>query len=154
MTPTNHTMTRFLLPAIAGLGCTIVALTAVHAIAAMANIRPHIGDIVSFTAAGNQPVEDGTRLIVHRPHQLGCVLDLGILRRSGGSFVVESQAAETLGNFRVHWAGERTSADTANCGPSTDLILDGQELDILALSAGGYGAGTKRLPMLVDRSGV
>jgi hypothetical protein len=33
-----------------------------------------------------------------------------------------------------------------------DLVLDGQELDILALSAGGYGAGPKTLPMLVSRS--
>jgi hypothetical protein len=148
----NDNTARFLFPAIAGLGCIIVALTAVHAIAAMAHIRPHIGDIVAFTASVDTPTEDGTRLIVHRPNQFGCILDLSVLRQSGGSLVVESQVADTSGSFRVHWAGQRTSADTANCGTHADLVLDGQELDILALSAGGYGAGPKTLPMLVSRS--
>ncbi len=154
MTPTNDTMARFLLPAIVGLGCVIVALSAVHAITAMAHIRPHIGDIVAFAPSTDQPDEDTTRLIVHRPDQFGCILDLNIMRRSGGSMVVESEVAEMPGSFRVHWAGEQTSADTANCGIDTDLILARQELDVLALGAGGYGAGSKRLPAFVDRSGI
>jgi hypothetical protein len=152
MTPTNDITARFLLPAIAGLGCIIVGLTAVHAIAAMAHIRPHIGDIVAFTPSADQLTEDGTRLIVRRSSQFGCILDLSVMRQSGGSLVVESQITEKAGSFRVHWAGQRTSADTANCGTNADLILDGQELDILAISAGGYGAGPKTLPLMVDRS--
>ena len=49
LTPAKNTMARFLLPAIAGLGCVLIALYAVNAIAAIAAIRPQIGDIVAFT---------------------------------------------------------------------------------------------------------
>jgi hypothetical protein len=135
----NDMIVGILIPAIAGLGGTLLALTAVHAIAAMTHMTPHIGDIVSFVRQTGEPVGDGVRLIVHRSSQVGCILDLGILRRSGGSLIVESQVTEVAGDFRVHWAGERTSADSGNCGNSADLILDRRELDILALGAGGYG---------------
>jgi hypothetical protein len=156
MPPTHDKMARFLLPAIAALVCFVVALSAVNAIAAMAHINPHIGDIVSFAPSdgapsADQPVEPAVRLIVHRPNQFGCILDLNVLRRSGGSVVVESQVTEAVGSFRVHWAGTRTSADNANCGTDTDLILDGQELNILAVGAGGYGAGPKHLPPFAGR---
>jgi hypothetical protein len=155
MTPTNDTTARILFPVIAGLGCVLLTMSAVNAIATMAHLRPHIGDIVSFTASDEQTVEEYTRLTVHRPDQFGCVLDLSVLHRAGGSLMIESQVAAATSSFRVHWAGERTSADNANCGAQADLILDGQELDILALSAGGYGAGTKHLPALVSQgSGV
>jgi hypothetical protein len=154
MTPTKNIMARFLLPAIVILGCVLIALSAVNAIAAMAHIKPHIGDIVAFTPSTDPQDEDGTRLIVHRSTQFGCILDLSVLRRSGGSLVVESQVTEAGDSFRVHWAGERTSADNANCGRSADLVLDAQELDILALNAGGYGTGPKRLPAFINRSGV
>ena len=153
MRPTHDTMVRYLLPVVAGAGCMVVALSAVNAIAAMAQIRPHIGDIVSFTPSGDSSAGDGTRLMVHRLDQFGCVLDLNVLRHSGGSLVVEGQLTEATGSFRVHWAGERTSTDTANCGGDADLILDGQELDILALSAGGYGAVQKRLPAIINTGG-
>jgi hypothetical protein len=54
----------------------------------------------------------------------------------------------------VHWAGERTAADTGNCGNNADLILDERELDILALGAGGYGAERTRLPVAVMETGI
>ncbi len=119
----------------------------------MAHVRPHVGDIVSFAPSTDQQTGESIRLIVHRSGQFGCVLDLAVLRRSGGSLVVESQVAEA-GSFRVHWAGERTSSDTANCGPDADLILDGQEMDLLAAGAGGYGAEPKRLPTFTNQGGV
>jgi hypothetical protein len=146
----NDIMPRILLPAIAGLGSALLALTAVHAIAAMTTMTPHVGDIVSFIPSANQRIEDGVRLIAHRPDQFGCVLDLGILRQTGGSLIVESEVDKAIGSFRVHWAGERTTADTGNCGSSADLILDRLELDILALGAGGYGAERKLLPIAIE----
>jgi hypothetical protein len=151
---TNDTMARILFPAIIGAGCMVVALTAMNAIAAMTNLTPNVGDIVAFAVTSNQPTEDATRLIVRRPDRYGCVLDLGVLHRSGGSLIVESQVTEAAGSFRVHWAGGRTSADAANCGDQADLVLDGRELDMLAFSAGGYGAGQKHLPVFINASGV
>lgn len=141
----NDTTIRILLPAAMALGFAVLASTAVSAIAAM-HLSPRIGDIVTFTPSQVQPIEDGNRLIVHRPDQFGCVLDLGTLNQSGGSLVVESEIAGSAGSFRVHWAGERTSTDTANCGEDADLILDRQALDLLAVSGGGYGADHKHLP--------
>jgi hypothetical protein len=149
----NDIMARILLPAIVGLSSALVALTAVHAIAAMTSMTSRVGDIVSFVPSANQPVEDGVRLIVHRPDQFGCVLDLGILRGSGGSLIVESEVHKAVGSFRVHWAGERTTADTGNCGSSADLILDRRELDILALGAGGYEA-ERRLLLVATENGM
>ncbi len=155
MIPTNDRLARILFPLVAGLGFTLLVLSAASAIAAMVHLRPHIGDIIAFTASVGEPVEASTRLIVHRPDQFGCVLDLGLLRNGGGSLVVESQTAEAIGSFRVHWAGQRTSSDNGNCGAEADLILDGRELDILALNAGGYGAGSKQLPVLLNQgSGI
>ena len=93
-------------------------------------------------------------LIVQRQDQFGCVLDTGVLRQSGGSLVVEGQVIGTAGSFRVHWAGLETSAGAGNCGGDADLILDGRELDVLALHAGGYGSGIKRPPIVVDETGI
>ncbi|HEY1413997.1 MAG TPA: hypothetical protein VGF36_17760 [Rhodopila sp.] len=150
MRPTNDSTARFLLPTIAGLVCLLLVVGAASAIAAMTHAVPRVGDIIAFTPVPNQTIEGSTRLIVHRPGKFGCVLDLGILRRSGGSLVVEGEMTDAAGNFRVHWAGPRTSADTGNCGDHADLVLDGPELDLLALSAGGYGAVQKRMPFLVN----
>jgi hypothetical protein len=149
----NDVMARILLPAVAGLGSALLALTAVKAIAAMTHMAPHIGDIVSFARSTDQPAEDGVRLIVHRPNQVGCTLDLGVLRQTGGSLIVESRITEVAGDFQVHWAGERTSAGTGNCGNNADLILDKRELDILALGAGGYGV-EREVPVVVFENGM
>lgn len=137
---------RILLPVVAGAGCMLTLLGVANAVSELGHATAHVGDIVSFTAIAAQPVGDDTRLIVTRLNQIGCVLDLRILRKSGGSLVVESQINEVPGNFRVHWAGQRTSADAGNCGDSADLVVEGRELDILARAAGGYGAGEKRFP--------
>jgi hypothetical protein len=154
MRPTKDSTARILLPAIIGLACLSLIVGAASAIAAMTHATPRVGDIVAFTPVAGQPVEGSTRLIVNRPNQFGCVLDLGIIRRSGGSLVVESEMTDAAGSFRVHWAGQRTSSDTGNCGDHADLILDGMELDLLALSAGGYGTDQKRMPFLVNANAI
>jgi hypothetical protein len=137
----NKNPVRLLLPVVIGAGCMMAMLSAVGAIAEYAHPTPHLGDIVSFAAFRNEPAGEATRLMVHRENQFDCVLDLNILHQSGGSLVVESQVNEAAQSFRVHWAGERTTADGRNCGDKADLIIDVRDLDVLALSAGGYGLG-------------
>jgi hypothetical protein len=146
----KNILASVLLPAVGGLASTLLSLTAAHAIVQMTYLTNYVGDIVSFVPSSNPPVEDGVRLIVHRRDQFGCILDLDVLRRSGGSLIVEGQVSEAVERYEVHWAGERTAADTGNCGKSADLILDGEQLDILATGAGGYGtAGSQRLSVRV-----
>ena len=76
-------------------------------------------------------------LLAHRPGQFGCVLDLDVLRRSGGSLVVDGKP-EAAGpdTWRLHWAGERTSRDMADCGQEAELILNAADLRMLAAAAG------------------
>ena len=115
------------------------------AISELAHPAAHLGDIIAFTASSGEPAPESARLMVHRQDRFGCVLDLNFLRRSGGSLIVEGQS-DTGKSFRVHWAGKRTTADTASCGEQADLIVDSGDLDRLALAAGGYGAGRKHTP--------
>jgi hypothetical protein len=142
--------TGLLLPAAFAATCLLTAVTAVNAIAELARAMPHVGDIIAFTPTSTAPAAVPTHLIVHRPDQFGCVLDLGVLARSGGSVVVESQTIGQAAGFRVHWAGPRTSADSGDCGSDTDLLIDHHDLDVLALAAGGFGVGIRRVPMIAN----
>lgn len=94
----------------------------------------HVGDIVKFQAEDEAPPDTGPRLLVHRTGQFGCILDLGVVRQSGGSLVVESQSGGQH-EFRLHWAGKRTSADSADCGEDADLIVDSRDIRSIALAA-------------------
>jgi hypothetical protein len=128
------------------LGPAIVAATGVVSVALALNVfirlahtTPHVGDIVAFRPSMIALDNDDTRLLVHRQDQFGCVLDLNVLRRSGGSLILETRLGTETSGFRAHWAGARTSDDPGNCGSDADLILDRLDLDILSMSAGGYG---------------
>ena len=145
MRTTNDKLARSLLPAAIAAVCVLGTVTTVKAITELTHPAVQVGDIIAFTASNGDPATGSTRLIVHRPGQFGCVLDLNTLRRFGGSLIVESQFG-TGKNFRVHWAGQRTAAGTSSCGEQADLIVDAGDLDILAISAGGYGAGRTRTP--------
>jgi hypothetical protein len=118
----------------------LVSAIALNLIVRIVHTTPHVGDIVAFAPSTALPADDGTRLIVHRQDQFGCVLDLNVLRRTGGSLVIENQLDAPPGRFAAHWAGPRTSADAADCGSQADLIVDRLDLEILSMSAGGYGA--------------
>ena len=144
---------RAIAPTIVAAACVLGVLFVVNKIVDLARGTPHVGDILAFVPSTTEPGESGTRLLVHRRNQFGCVLDLNVIRRSGGSLIVETEAGGGAGNFRVHWAGDRTSAGTENCGIDADLIVDRSDLNILALSAGGYGVAPKPMPVLTGDIG-
>ena len=119
-------------------GAVKIAQTAV-------NLGPGVGDIVRFDPQHYMPVEDHTRIDVTRANASGCVLDLDAIHRAGGSFVVEQKyVAGTDAHYRVHWAGWRSADGTDDCGRQADLRLDGTNLDLLAMAAGGWGAGHRQ----------
>ncbi|MDR3530430.1 MAG: hypothetical protein P4L90_07760 [Rhodopila sp.] len=152
MRMTNHKKTWAVLPAVVAAAGALAAAMTLKAMTVMARATPHVGDIIAFAASLDVPIDNGTRLLVHRQDRFGCVLDLNILRHSGGSLVVESQIAGDGRNFRLHWAGERTSADTGNCGGDADLIADHRDLDILAKAAGALDSGKN--DALVSAGGI
>lgn len=87
--------------------------------------------MIAFQAGGSAP--GGRRLMVSTKTGRACQLELGTLRASGGSFIVEGPAAG--GRFVVHWAGLRTSRGAANCGASADIVLDARQLELLGIAA-------------------
>jgi hypothetical protein len=108
---------------------------------------PKVGDIVVF-APGDSRGDDATiRIAAHRPGLAGCVLDIGTLRQTGGSLVVEARVLRPVPGFRIHWAGERTSSAADDCGNSADLFLGKGDLGSLAAAAGGYGLSFDRSAM-------
>ncbi|WP_428535463.1 hypothetical protein [Rhodopila sp.] len=139
---------RAMQPALAATGCLLAVAVAVNAVVALACAAPRVGDIVAFVPSATMASGDGTRLVAHRSGRADCILDLGVLRRSGGSLVVDTQLFGDAGDFRVHWAGPRTSDDPRNCGGDVDLIVGQRELNILALAAGGWGVGEAQMPTI------
>ncbi len=131
----NRRATRALLPAIVAATCAIAASIALSPILGLAHARPHIGDIIGFAPSADLPIDQDIHLLVQRPDQYGCVIDLAIIRQAVGSLVVETESGGGEKHFHLHWAGARTSADTGNCGSDADLIVDQQDLDILVLAA-------------------
>jgi hypothetical protein len=144
MSTGNDKIGRVMGPALFGAVTLLTAAGAVNMVAMLARSGPRVGDIIAFdrqhqTAA----LESEARLLVHRPDQYACVLDLNTMRQGGGSMVVEARMPGETRAFHLHWAGGRTSQDTADCGQTADLILDHRDMDILALAAGGYGVNHK-----------
>ena len=145
---------RAMQPALAATGCLLAAAVAVNAVVALACAAPQVGDIVAFVPSATMASGDDTRLVAHRRGRADCILDVGVLRRSGGSLVVDAQLFGAGEDFRVHWAGPRTSDDPRNCGGDVDLIVGQQELNILALAAGGWGVGGQQMPAINDQLGT
>lgn len=98
---------------------------------------PQIGHIIAFLPSKDSQPASGARLMVHRRDRSDCVLNLDVLRRSGGSLVVESQVPGA--GYSAHWAGARTSDDARDCGTDADLVIRPQYLDVLDTFADGPG---------------
>jgi hypothetical protein len=143
---------RLLRPASIVMACGMVVLVSVNRIMPVFRAAPAVGDMLVF---GKVPTTDADdiRLLVHRRDRFGCVLDLNVLRHSGGSLIIEATTEAGADDFRVHWAGQRTSGDTGNCGGEADLLVDHRDLEMLALAAGGFEAGARRAPIVVSAVG-
>jgi hypothetical protein len=133
----------FALPALYGAIAFGLAVGSVAAMSLVVRSGPAVGDIISFDTSHPAPLQTEVRLLVHRPDQFACILDLNTIRQDGGSLVVEARIPGDTSGFQLHWAGGRTSTDSADCGRNADLIVDHHDVDVLALAAGGYGVGPK-----------
>jgi hypothetical protein len=136
-------MLRLLIPAVVG-GVVAVGAAGAASLASLAQDSAAVGDIIAFVPVANAEPDPDPRIAVHRPDQFGCVLDINTLRQIGGSLVIEAKMAAEGRTFRLHWAGERTTGDSADCGRSADLIVDNRDLNALAMAAGGFGLGRSK----------
>lgn len=141
---------RALLPVLAGTIAAFAAASALSVIVRLGQTTPRVGDIVAFVPSATGPAGEGARLLVQRQDHSGCVLDLNVVRHSGGSLVVETLVDTAAGSFGVHWAGARTSNDPGDCGGDANLIVGRLDLDILSASAAGYLAGAHPGPSLAN----
>ena len=119
-------------------------------------LGPKVGDIVAFDPAESISRDMKARIAAtstgNRPGA-GCVLDVKAMHESGGSLVIESRLPQAERGFRVHWAGRRSSDDSTDCGASADLMLDQDDIEVLALAAGGFGvSATKQAHAMPWRS--
>jgi hypothetical protein len=148
---TRHDNINRLLPAAILTAATLLVATgAMSVITALAISGPRVGDIITFEHSTNASAEaeENVRLSVSRENRPSCVLDLDIITHRGGSMVLEARVPGTSRAFFLHWAGERTSSDADDCGQTADLVVDRRDIDILALTAGGYGVEQKTRPFV------
>lgn len=125
-------------PAVAAAAAIMAAGIAGNAVGGYFTGAPRMGHIISFTPIPPGTIPGTFRLVVRRADADGCVLDTAVMHRVGGSVVVESKAGGDDPGFQVHWAGERTSDDPADCGTDATVIIGGTGLELLATAAGGY----------------
>lgn len=135
----NRKTLAALLPAVAGAGAVIAAGFGGNALGSYINGAPQIGHIIAFDPSSE--TAGGPRIVVGRQDGSTCVLDLGVMRRFGGSLVVETGVLDASGEFLVHWAGRMTSNEVADCGSDAMIKVGRHDLDTLASSAGGYVVG-------------
>jgi hypothetical protein len=74
-----------------------------------------------------------------------CILRPSAMAEGGGSLVVEARRMSRPPIYLVHWVGSRTSDGSGDCGREADLVLSRTDLQKLANTAGGYGAGAKTI---------
>jgi hypothetical protein len=94
--------------------------------------------MVIFKTDVTAPFGSPERLIANRPLEPSCVLDVGMMQKSGGSLVIEERGAISANSYRVHWAGARTSEDATNCGTEADLVLSKSDLSLLFTATGEH----------------
>jgi hypothetical protein len=150
MSTKNDNISRLLPAAIFTTATLLVATGAVSVISTLAISGPAVGDIIAFDPSHDPSgaASENVRLSAARENMASCVLDLDTITHRGGSMVLEARVPGASRAFFLHWAGERTSPDAGDCGGNADLVVDRRDIDILALTAGGYGVEQKTRPFI------
>jgi hypothetical protein len=143
MTPTNERKSSEWRTVIATVALVIVAAMVLAAgLSRLASeLEPQLGDIISFPIA-KVPANSTTIIAVDQASassRRGCVLDVHMMQKFGGSLMIEGTQFEPSRRFRVHWAGVRTSGGRDDCGNSADLFLNSVQVAALVFAAGGTG---------------
>lgn len=110
-------------------------------------LGPKVGDIISFDSLDSMARDMHARVAAMpadgKPG-VACVLDVRDMHDDGGSLIIEARQPGSSFAYRVHWAGKHSSNDAANCGASADLLVNLEDVEILAMAAGGYGVAADK----------
>jgi hypothetical protein len=109
------------------------------------DLGPRVGDIVRFDPRESLSLDDRAPVAAAQVNGAACAFDLDAAHHFGGSLVVEERFV--LGgrtHYRVHWASRGGAG--AGCGRVGDLVMDGTNLELLAMAAGGWGVSHLRSP--------
>ena len=147
-----------------GLGSVLLGIAAI-ALAGMVGtiglihqvgeLGPKVGDIVAFDPLDSISRDMHARLTAMSAggqSGVACVLDVRAMHAGGGSMIIEAREPRTSFGYRVHWAGARSSNDGADCGSSADLLVNLEDIEVLAMAAGGYGVPASKQLGAVWRS--
>jgi hypothetical protein len=127
-----------------GLACMVATIGLLQHVG---ELGPKVGDIVSFEPQESFPRDMRARVDatpVSARTGGTCVLDVRTMHANGGSLVIESRQPGATPGFRVHWAGGRSSDGGTNCGVSADLLLGQDDIEVLAMAAGGFGVAANK----------
>ena len=133
------------------LGMAAIALAGmvgtIGLIRSVGDIGPKVGDIVAFDPLDSMSRDLKARITaapVGGHPGVACVLDVRAMHAGGGSLVIESRQPMTPNGLRVHWAGARSADDDGNCGSSAELLLNQDDIEVLAMAAGGFGVAAQK----------
>jgi hypothetical protein len=134
------------------LGVTALALAGtigtIGLLQKVSELGPKVGDIVSFDpreSFSRDMKAEVTAIPVGARPGIACTLDVRTMHASGGSIIIEAREPQNQAGFRVHWAGGSSSTEGNDCGQSADLLLSREDLEVLAIAAGGFGAASRNL---------
>ena len=108
---------------------------------------PKVGDIVVFdplTPMSRDMHAGLPAMSANSQPGVACVLDVRTMHANGGSVVIEAREPRASFGYRVHWAGVRSSDDGTNCGATADLLMNLEDIEVLAMAAGGYGVSASK----------
>jgi hypothetical protein len=117
-------------------------------------LGPVVGDIVAFTPTEARLMDANARIAATRADGSRCTLDAAVMRKTGGSLVVEERHPGLPRTYRAHWSGLRSAADGSDCGSAADLTLRVDDLAALAVAAGGWGVPRQRSGLFASWSGA
>lgn len=128
---------------------TLIAAVLASSVALVAAARtldlgPRIGDIFVFRTGMQLPADWGFTVVNQSTEApRSCELRPQAMASGGGSLVVE-QRYDSQREYRVHWAGARTSSDANDCGSAADLLIQRTDLQLLSNAVGGPGVERNR----------
>lgn len=103
---------------------------------------PKVGDIISFDPLASMSLDMRARVTAipaGNAPGVACALDVRTIHANGGSMIIEGREPRINFGYRVHWAGARSSTDGTDCGSSADLMVNLEDIEVLATAAGGWG---------------